>query len=110
MDADRDDTANTPLFSPVSAVDLRRSLEARRVLSLCADVALANGATIDEVLEPGRSTRRVTKARWAVWAALRGRHDYSYWDLGRLFGRHASTIFDGVRTHVQSLTEQKAAS
>lgn len=84
-------------------------------LEVAAEVARRFGLALDDLLAPGSSgpgpgsgTQRVRQARGCAYAVLRRTTDLSYPALGRVFGRHHTTIIQVV-AHVESNPEQMVA-
>ena len=50
-------------------------------------------------------TKPVVQARFACMAAVRDAYGLSYPQLGKIFGRHHSTVLDGVRRHKEHYSQ-----
>jgi SOS response regulatory protein OraA/RecX len=75
---------------------LRDELKRRELLGLVRDLALSRHVTLEELEHRGRSSRRVSRARWEVWAEMR-RRGFSYSEIARVWGVHHTSVMHGIR-------------
>ncbi len=81
-------------------------LEERGLLGIVDTVCQSRSLSRDEVCGRGR-TRHLAIARQEVWWHIRQHSNgYSYFEIGRFFGRHHSTIVHGIRSYQRILRRQ----
>jgi chromosomal replication initiation ATPase DnaA len=87
-----------PVGSVVEALRLRDLLE------LVEQVAACRGVPVDELCGLAR-TQSVSRARQEAWWRLRHHpeRNYSLEEIGKLFGRHHTTVMAGVAAHARRL-------
>lgn len=77
---------------------------------IVAEVAQANGVSMNAIYSKGRSRRDVIEARWEAWHRIRFDLDWSKNRIGRHFGRHQSTIDHGLERYAEKLRPLKIAA
>jgi chromosomal replication initiation ATPase DnaA len=79
-------------------------LRCRDLLELVEEVAARRGVLVSQVCGTAR-TLSVSRARHETWWRIRHHPErsYSFFEIGRLFGRHHTTIMAGVATHARRL-------
>lgn len=80
---------------PIGVTILIRRVKNAGLLDLIEQRAQASRVPMEELLGLSLS-RRVCSVRRAIWEELRGL-DYSLDEIGRLFGRHHTTVLEGLR-------------
>lgn len=82
----------------MTSEQVQDALEARDLLELAGDLALTLHVTLDELTthDGSRSSERIARARWLVWATLR-EMGFSYVEIGDLWGMHHTSVMHGVR-------------
>jgi chromosomal replication initiation ATPase DnaA len=69
-------------------------------IRICDD----HGVTLRDVLGPS-SPRHLVHARWQIMFELRQR-DWTFAQIGRVFGRDHTSVMHGVKAHGRKLEEQ----
>ncbi len=84
----------------MSSTTVIDALDVRDLLGLVDHVCRARGVTREEVCGRGR-TKAVALARHELWWRLRHHPEmsFSYVEIGRLFDRHHTSVFAGIRAH-----------
>lgn len=75
---------------------LSRATPREKRLAVIDEIARLHGFTLSDLLGPSRQ-RAVCAARFAAIAEVRRAFGDSYQKIGRLFGRHHTTVLNAVR-------------
>jgi len=86
--------------APTGVATIVDALRIRDLLGLVDDICHRRGVTRDELCGAVR-TRAICRARQEAWWRIRHLpgHDYSYQEIGKLFGRDHTTILHGVHAY-----------
>lgn len=95
----------------VASVWVVGALADRDLLDLVDEVCRTRRVTRDELCGR-RRTKAIARARRELWWRLRNHPElhFSYEEIGRLFGRHHSTVLLGIRAHERTATSEPAST
>lgn len=86
---------------------LADGLEARGLLDLVDDIARSHHVETFDILGRGRS-KQIAFARRHAWAVVRWTFDFSYPEIGRLFGVDHTSVLAGVRKYETECDDEAA--